>query len=134
MLLSEQTESTASSVSGSLVLNCWLLAADSNCRCFLQFQHSGSSQPLISIPGASGKSSSVHWHQATDSNSWCLQQFHAQRGRPRGDLLALAHDMGLAQSVLNQQWSELSGAPQVWRQKVGRIPELGPREGAPWLT
>jgi len=44
----------------------------------------------------------------------CLQQFHAQRGRPRGDLLALAHDMGLQQSVLNQQWSELSvrRAPQ----------------------
>uniref|UniRef100_A0A7S3VKL1 ABC transporter domain-containing protein n=1 Tax=Dunaliella tertiolecta TaxID=3047 RepID=A0A7S3VKL1_DUNTE len=40
---------------------------------------------------------------------FAAQQFHAQRGRPRGDLLALAHDMGLAQSVLNQQWSELSG-------------------------
>ena len=40
---------------------------------------------------------------------FAAQQFAAQRGRPRGDLPALIHDLGLEQSVLNQPWSELSG-------------------------
>jgi len=38
-----------------------------------------------------------------------LQQFSAQRRRPRGDLPALVHSLGLEQSVLNQPWTELSG-------------------------
>ena len=37
-----------------------------------------------------------------------LQQFAAQRGRPRGDLPALIHALGLEQLVLNQPWTELS--------------------------
>ncbi|KAK9838333.1 hypothetical protein WJX81_005256 [Elliptochloris bilobata] len=37
------------------------------------------------------------------------QQFAAQRGRPRGDLPALIHELGLEQGVLNQPWTELSG-------------------------
>lgn len=37
-----------------------------------------------------------------------LQQFSAQRRRPRGDLPALVHALGLEQVVLNQSWSELS--------------------------
>ena len=37
-----------------------------------------------------------------------LQQFAAQRGRPRGDLPALVHELGLEQGVLNQPWTELS--------------------------
>ncbi|MEW5297272.1 MAG: hypothetical protein WDW36_000492 [Sanguina aurantia] len=37
------------------------------------------------------------------------QQFAAQKGRPRGDLPSLVHDLGLEQAVLNQNWSELSG-------------------------
>ncbi|KAK9818197.1 hypothetical protein WJX72_008661 [[Myrmecia] bisecta] len=37
------------------------------------------------------------------------QQFAAQRGRPRGDLPALVHELGLEQTVLNQAWTELSG-------------------------
>ncbi|EFJ52029.1 hypothetical protein VOLCADRAFT_72992, partial [Volvox carteri f. nagariensis] len=37
------------------------------------------------------------------------QRFGSQRGRPRGDLPALIHSLGLEQSVLNQQWGELSG-------------------------
>ena len=36
------------------------------------------------------------------------QQFAAQRGRPRGDLPALIHELGLEQGVLNQPWTELS--------------------------
>ncbi|KAK9785516.1 hypothetical protein WJX73_009532 [Symbiochloris irregularis] len=38
-----------------------------------------------------------------------LPQLSAQRRRPRGDLPALIHDLGLEQPVLNQPWSELSG-------------------------
>lgn len=38
-----------------------------------------------------------------------VQQFKAQRGRPRGDLPALIHRLGLEQSVLNQPWTQLSG-------------------------
>ncbi len=37
-----------------------------------------------------------------------MQQFKAQRGRPRGDLPALIHRLGLEQSVLNQPWTQLS--------------------------
>mmetsp|Transcript_37627 Transcript_37627/g.95039 ORF Transcript_37627/g.95039 Transcript_37627/m.95039 type:complete len:256 (+) Transcript_37627:1257-2024(+) len=37
------------------------------------------------------------------------QQLKSQRGRPRGDLPALVHDMGLEQAALNQPWSTLSG-------------------------
>lgn len=37
-----------------------------------------------------------------------LQQFKAQRGRPRGDLPALIYRLGLEQSVLNQPWTQLS--------------------------
>lgn len=40
---------------------------------------------------------------------WRVQQFRAQHGRPRGDLPALIHDLGLEQGVLNQPWTELSG-------------------------
>ena len=36
------------------------------------------------------------------------QKFAAQKGRPRGDLPALVHELGLDQCVLNQPWSELS--------------------------
>jgi hypothetical protein len=39
-----------------------------------------------------------------------VQQFSAQRRRPRGDLPALVHALGLEQLVLNQPWTELS----VW--------------------
>lgn len=38
----------------------------------------------------------------------CVQRFAAQKGRPRGDLPALIHELGLQQGVLNQAWSELS--------------------------
>ena len=38
----------------------------------------------------------------------CVQRFAAQKGRPRGDLPALIHELGLQQGVLNQSWSELS--------------------------
>ena len=37
------------------------------------------------------------------------QQFAAQKGRPRGDLPTLIHDLGLEQVVLNQAWTGLSG-------------------------
>lgn len=37
-----------------------------------------------------------------------MQQFKAQRGRPRGDLPALVAELGLDQGVLNQPWVELS--------------------------
>jgi len=38
-----------------------------------------------------------------------VQNFAAQRGRPRGDLPHLVHYLGLEQIVLNQKWSQLSG-------------------------
>lgn len=38
-----------------------------------------------------------------------VQNFGAQRGRPRGDLPQLIHYLGLEQTVLNQKWSQLSG-------------------------
>ncbi|KAG1679816.1 hypothetical protein FOA52_012728 [Chlamydomonas sp. UWO 241] len=37
------------------------------------------------------------------------QQFTSQKGRPRGDLPSLIHELGLEQTVLNQAWSTLSG-------------------------
>ncbi|KAK9843236.1 hypothetical protein WJX74_009070 [Apatococcus lobatus] len=40
---------------------------------------------------------------------FAAQQFKAQKGRPRSDLPAIIHDLGLEPGVLNQQWSELSG-------------------------
>jgi hypothetical protein len=36
------------------------------------------------------------------------QQLSSQRGRNRGDLPSLVHNMGLEQVVLNQPWAELS--------------------------
>ena len=45
------------------------------------------------------------------------QRFASQRGRPRGDLPALVHEMGLEQLVLNQPWSELSVS---WAQRARR--------------
>lgn len=36
------------------------------------------------------------------------QRFESQKGRSRGDLPALIHEMGLEQLVLNQPWVELS--------------------------
>uniref|UniRef100_A0A7S0UW87 ABC transporter domain-containing protein n=1 Tax=Polytomella parva TaxID=51329 RepID=A0A7S0UW87_9CHLO len=38
-----------------------------------------------------------------------VQQFAAQRGRPRGDLPALTHSLGLDPELLNQPWPQLSG-------------------------
>ena len=40
-----------------------------------------------------------------------MQQFKAQRGRPRDDLPTLVHKLGLDQGVLNQPWTELSVRP-----------------------
>ena len=45
--------------------------------------------------------------------SGLLQRFTAQKGRPRGDLPALIHELGLQQGVLNQSWSELSVSSQA---------------------
>jgi len=39
---------------------------------------------------------------------YTAQRFASQRARPRGDLPAVIHDLGLEQAVLNQPWSELS--------------------------
>jgi ABC-type iron transport system FetAB ATPase subunit len=39
---------------------------------------------------------------------FAIQQFKAQRARPRSDLPALVHDLGLEQGVLNQPWAQLS--------------------------
>lgn len=38
-----------------------------------------------------------------------VQQFAAQRRRPRGDLPQLIHYLGLEQSILHQSWASLSG-------------------------
>ena len=43
-----------------------------------------------------------------DMLTFLPQRFAAQKGRPRGDLPALIHELGLQQGVLNQSWSELS--------------------------
>ena len=40
---------------------------------------------------------------------YTAQRFSGQRGRPRGDLPAIIHELGLEQAVLNQPWAELSG-------------------------
>jgi ABC-type iron transport system FetAB ATPase subunit len=49
-------------------------------------------------------------HKGTPAELYyTLQQFKSQRGRQRGDLPALVHQLGLEQSVLNQPWVELSG-------------------------
>lgn len=49
-------------------------------------------------------------HKGTPAELYfTLQQFKAQRGRQRGDLPALVHQLGLEQAVLNQPWVELSG-------------------------
>ncbi|KAF8057645.1 FUM1 [Scenedesmus sp. PABB004] len=45
-----------------------------------------------------------------------VQNFAAQRGRPRGDLAALVEELGLLPGVLHQQWTELSGGQA---QRVG---------------
>jgi ABC-type iron transport system FetAB ATPase subunit len=48
-------------------------------------------------------------HKGTPSEWYfAAQHLKAQRGRPRGDLPALIHELGLEQAVLNQPWSELS--------------------------
>ncbi|GIL65537.1 hypothetical protein Vafri_19294 [Volvox africanus] len=54
------------------------------------------------------------------------QRFSAQRARPRGDLPALVHALGLEQLVLNQQWSELSGG-QSQRVALAISVALGPQ-------
>ena len=51
--------------------------------------------------------------------SGLLQRFAAQKGRPRGDLPALIHELGLNQSVLNQSWTDLSVMPLL---NICRIP------------
>ncbi len=43
------------------------------------------------------------------------QAFAAQKGRPRGDLPALIHQLGLEQEVLNQEWSQLSVSTRATR-------------------
>lgn len=48
-----------------------------------------------------------------------LQQFKAQRGRQRGDLPALVHQLGLEQGVLNQPWVELSVSWSHWDSEHG---------------
>lgn len=49
-------------------------------------------------------------HKGTPAELYfALQQFKSQRGRPRGDLPALVHQLGLEQGALNQPWVELSG-------------------------
>lgn len=40
---------------------------------------------------------------------FAVQQFKAQKGRPRRDLPTLVQRLGLEQGTLNQQWSQLSG-------------------------
>lgn len=48
-------------------------------------------------------------HRGTPSELYfTAQKFGAQRGRPRADLPAIIHDLGLEQGVLNQTWEELS--------------------------
>jgi hypothetical protein len=50
-----------------------------------------------------------------------LQQFKAQRGRPRGDLPALIAELGLDQRVLNQPWVELSVCIPLWVSITGHM-------------
>lgn len=49
-----------------------------------------------------------HQRKLVDNSLLYVQRFAAQKGRPRGDLPALIHNLGLNQNVLNQQWTELS--------------------------
>ncbi|KAG2426268.1 hypothetical protein HXX76_013025 [Chlamydomonas incerta] len=56
---------------------------------------------------------------------FAAQRFAAQRGRPRGDLPALVHALGLEQGVLHQQWGELSGG-QAQRVALAISVALGP--------
>lgn len=56
---------------------------------------------------------------------YAAQQFKAQKGRPRSDLPAIIHDLGLEPGVLNQQWSELSGG-QAQRVVLGLALALQP--------
>lgn len=42
------------------------------------------------------------------------QSFCSQQDRPRGDLPALVHELGLDAGVLEQQWSELSVSKYGW--------------------
>lgn len=49
-------------------------------------------------------------HKGTPAELYyAAQRFTAQRGRPRGDLPAVIHELGLEQEVLLQPWTELSG-------------------------
>lgn len=54
-----------------------------------------------------------------------VQNFGAQRGRPRGDLPQLIHYLGLEQTVLNQKWSQLSGG-QAQRVQIAIAVALRP--------
>jgi ABC-type iron transport system FetAB ATPase subunit len=56
---------------------------------------------------------------------YTAQRFSAQRGRPRGDLPAIIHELGLEQAVLNQPWSELSGG-QAQRVQIAIAVALSP--------
>ena len=72
-----------------------------------------------------------------------LQHFKAQRGRARGDLPALVHDLGLEQGVLNQPWAQLSvggwnGAASRWAGESGQpaemmVEELAEARAQVWL-
>ena len=56
---------------------------------------------------------------------YTAQRFSAQRGRSRGDLPAIIHDLGLEQAVLNQPWAELSGG-QAQRVQIAIAVALRP--------
>jgi hypothetical protein len=72
-----------------LISSCWMI---DSFGCLVH--HCGKLKELIGV--------SEHGKRS------CTQQFKAQRGRPRGDLPALIHRLGLEQSVLNQPWTQLS--------------------------
>jgi ABC-type iron transport system FetAB ATPase subunit len=49
-------------------------------------------------------------HEGTPARLYvAAQKFAAQRGRPRGDLPALVHALGLEQAALHRSWASLSG-------------------------
>lgn len=56
---------------------------------------------------------------------YTAQRFASQRGRPRRDLPAIIHELGLEQAVLNQPWSELSGG-QAQRVQIAIAIALNP--------
>ena len=56
---------------------------------------------------------------------YTAQRFSAQRGRPRRDLPAIIHELGLEQAVLNQPWTELSGG-QAQRVQIAIAVALNP--------